>query len=268
MRIRNASFAALFVLAAAACGGDEPQPAPPPQPAMNGPKPVLAAAPYVAPADADDAAIDKAAQAYVDLVLDISPESATGLGLHARDGLLDDRSLDGYEKNTQKEEAMLKDLQTRFANPTASMRAKTDLEILEHTLEVDVRLRRDVKPLVTQPDSYCGPMNAIFWMTAREYAPAPERAENVLARMEKIPKMLKGAEANISNPPKVWTEIGIESAEGAKTFFDDQRSFLKTALPEAGDRIEKAIKRAREAYLAYAAFLKKDVLPKSNGDYA
>ena len=268
MRIRNASFFVLLVTSALACGGSEPPPAPPPQPVMNGPKPVIEDRPSTPQPNADDAAIDKAAQAYVDLLLDISPESATGLGLHAKDGLLDDRSLDGFEANTKKEEAMLADLKMRFANPNASMRAKTDLEILEHTLEVDVRLRRDVKPLVTQPDTYCGPMNAIFWMTAREYAPAPQRAENVLQRMEKIPAMLDAAKKNIANPPKVWTEIGIESAEGAKTFFDDQRSFLKAALPTQADRIETDIRNAREAYLAYAKFLKKDVLPKSKGDYA
>lgn len=266
MRIRNGSFLALIVASLAACGGNEPPPGPPPQPVMNGPKPVLRDEP-AAPVS-DDAAIDKAAQAYVDMLVDISPEGATGLGLHSKDGLLDDRTLDGYEAATKREEAMLQDLETRFAKPNASLRAKIDLEILEHTLAVDVRTRRALKPLERMPDAYCGPMNAIFWMTAREYAPAQERAENVLARMEKIPKMLELAKTNLANPPKVWTEIGIESAEGAKTFFDDQRPILKSALPGASDRIETAIKRAREAYLAYAAWLKKDLLPKSKGDYA
>src|SRR5690348_6746774 len=106
MRIRNASFFVLLVTSALACGGSEPPPAPPPPPVMNGPKPIIHDTEPTPAFNADDAAIDKAAQAYVDLVLDISPESATGLGLHAKDGLLDDRSLDGFEASTKKEEAM------------------------------------------------------------------------------------------------------------------------------------------------------------------
>jgi uncharacterized protein (DUF885 family) len=111
-------------------------------------------------------------------------------------------------------------------------------------------------------------MNAIYWQTAREFAPAADRANAVLSRMEKIPAVIEAAKKNLNNPPKVWTEIGIESAEGAKTFFDDQRAFLVGALPNDKARIEKDIKSAREAYLGYAKFLKTDVLPRSSGNYA
>ena len=200
MRIRTASFSVLVLLSAVACGG-EPPPAPPPAPVMNGPKPVVQDTPSTPPLDADDAAIDKAAQAYVDLVLDISPESATGLGLHARDGLLDDRSLEGFEANTKKEEAMLKDLQTRFANPNASMRAKTDLEILEHTLEVDVRIRRDVKPLVTQPDYVLRSHERdLLDDGTRLRAGGGARRERARRAWKKMPKMLEGAKPNIAEP--------------------------------------------------------------------
>lgn len=265
MRFRTLTILAFLPLAVA-CGGGSPPPQPP------GPDTELPRATTVTDAGAqaanDDARIDEAAQAYVDLLTDISPESATGLGIHTKDALLDDRTLEGFEKATQREEAMLHDLEKRFAQPNASLRAKTDLELLEHTLAVDVRVRRETKPLQRQPDVYSGPMNAIFWMTARDYAPAHERAQNVLARMEAVPKLLEVAKTNLTNPPKVWTEIGIESAEGAKTFFDDQRPFLKASLPEATERIEKAIKRAREAYLGYAEFLEKTILPRSTGSYA
>ncbi|MEO8799116.1 MAG: DUF885 domain-containing protein, partial [Polyangiaceae bacterium] len=268
MRLRSLTLLALMTLPAA-CGGGSP---PPPSPPLAGQAPpvisVTDAGTQAATSANDDVRIDQAAQAYVDLLTDISPESATGLGIHTKDALLDDRTLEGFEKATEREEAMLHDLEKRFAQPNASLRAKTDLELLEHTLAVDVRVRRETKPLQRQPDVYSGPMNAIFWMTARDYAPAQERAQNVLARMEAVPKVLEVAKANLTNPPKVWTEIGIESAEGAKTFFDDQRPFLKAALPDATVRIEKAIKRAREAYLGYAEFLKKTVLPRSTGSYA
>jgi uncharacterized protein (DUF885 family) len=271
MRVRALSILSFLAASASfACGGTPP---PPPQ---ENPNAFLHPLPPVdAGADAQasgsqvtDADVDKAAQAYLDLLLQISPESSTGLGIHTRDSDLDDRTVEGYEAATNKEDAMLQDLATRFANPTLSLRGRIDLDILMHTLAVDVRVRREVRPLQSQPDIYCSPMNAIYWQTAREFAPAADRANAVLSRMEKIPAVIEAAKKNLNNPPKVWTEIGIESAEGAKTFFDDQRAFLVGALPNDKARIEKDIKSAREAYLGYAKFLKTDVLPRSSGNYA
>src|SRR5215472_16557059 len=68
----------------------------------------------------DDAAIVRAEQDYVDLLVQIMPEEATLVGLHARDGDLDDRSHAGFEKRISLEEQMLRDLKARFAHPHAS----------------------------------------------------------------------------------------------------------------------------------------------------
>jgi uncharacterized protein (DUF885 family) len=271
MRVRALSILSFFVAASAslACGGGDPQPTAPPSPnAFLHPEIVDAGADAALTTPATDADVDKAAQAYLDLLVQISPQSATGLGIHTRDGDLDDMTAEGYEAATAKEDQMLQDLTARFAKPNLSLRGQIDLDILTHTLAVDIRVRREVRPLQSQPDVYCSPMNAIYLMTAREYAPAADRANNVLARMEKVPAVIEAAKKNLNNPPKVWTEIGIESAEGAKTFFDDQRTFLNGALPNDKARIEKDIKLAREAYLGYAKFLKSDVLPRSSGSYA
>ncbi len=218
--------------------------------------------------DADDADIAKAGQAYVDLVVKISPETATQLGLHQRDDDLDDRTLAGFDRDLAIEEKMLADLAARFTTPHASRAALTDLEIVEHALAVDIHMKRGQDPLRRKPDTYMGPMNALFLMTAREYAPAAERAKHALTRIEKIPAQLEEAKRNLTKPPKVWTEIGIEAAGGAKQFFDDERKPLEDALPEEKARIEKALVSAQKSYADYKQFLEKIVLPKGGDDYA
>ena len=224
------------------------------------------------PADRDDAAIARAGQAYVDLVVKISPETATQLGIHDRDADLDDRTLAGFERDTVLEETMLADLKARFAEPRATRAALTDLAIIEHALAVDAKMRRAQDPLRRKPDTYAGPMNAIFLMTAREYAPAAERAKNAIARIEKIPAQLDEAKKNIlastKPPPKVWTQVGIEAAGGAKQFFDDEKKPLEDALPQDKARVEKALKDAQKAYADYKQFLEKQILPKGGDDYA
>jgi uncharacterized protein (DUF885 family) len=220
------------------------------------------------PIDADDAAIAKAAEDYLALLVDVYPEAATSLGLHARDAELDDRTPPGLARTLAREDAMLASLRARFAKPRASRAALADLALLESALAVDVRAKRERRPLQRQPDFYVGPLNALFLMTARDYAPAAERARAALLRMEKIAPQLAAAEATLESPPRVWTQVGIEQAHGASAFFDEQRAFLESALPAEKARIDRVLTGAKSAYERYARFLERDVLPRSTGHYA
>lgn len=269
---KTSPFSALAIVTvalAASCG--PPNPGNPTSPPPIAPKPIAPSPkpkPVVEEKNKDDAAIEKAGHDFVDLMVAISPESATELGLHQRDSELDDRTLAGFERDIGREEAMLSDLKSRFANPDASRAARTDLQIMEHWLAVDVKMKRAQDPLRRKPDTYMGPMNAIFLMTARDYAPAAERAKNAVARIEKIPAQLEEAKKNLTKPPKIWTEIGIESAAGAKQFFDDERAPLEAALPDQKPHIETALKNAQKAYADYKDFLTKKMLPIGGDDYA
>ncbi len=216
----------------------------------------------------DDAAIAQAGEAYLQLVLAIAPEHATELGLHARDGELDDRSAAGFEQGLGREEAMLRDLETRFAQPRASLGARTDLTILMHELAVDVRTKRAVRPLETQPDLYASPMSAVHFMMSHDYAPAADRARAALARIETIPRVLDQARVNLKNPPRVWTQVGLEKAQSAKAFFEAERGPLEAALPSETARIEADLASAESAFRAYADLLEKEVLPRSTGSFA
>lgn len=220
------------------------------------------------PKDPDDAAVQKAAQEYLDLLVDISPESATALGLHKNDAELDDRTASGFDKAVDREEAMLKSLKERFKAPKLSPAGRTDLTMLIGALEVDIRTKRVQRPLQRQPDIYASPLNAIFFMTARDYAPAAERAKNVVARLEKIPKVIEAAKANLLNPPRVWTEVGIDRASSAKSFLEAQRPFLIASLPGETARVEAALKVSEAAYEDYKKVLQKEVLPRSNGRFS
>jgi uncharacterized protein (DUF885 family) len=220
------------------------------------------------PSDPDDAAVQRAGQEYLDLLVEISPESATALGLHKNDAELDDRTVAGFDKAVDREEAMLRSLKERFKTPKLSPAGRTDLTMLIGALEVDIRTKRVQRPLQRQPDIYASPLNAIFFMTARDYAPAADRARNVVARLEKIPKIVEAAKTNLLNPPRVWTEVGIDRASSAKSFLEAQRPFLIASLPGETARVEAALKVSEAAYEDYKKVLQKEVLPRSNGRFS
>ncbi|MBX3219480.1 MAG: DUF885 domain-containing protein [Labilithrix sp.] len=258
---------ALAALVALACGpGGGPALRAAPVAAAGAPS----AAATTAPRDEhpDDAAIAKAGQEYLDLVVAIHPEAATALGLHDNDAELDDRSIAGHDAGTDRQEALLRSLEERFESPKASLAAKTDLALLLGALRCDIRNKRVQRPLQRKPDVYLEPLNAIFQMTARDYAPAAERARDVVARLEKIPTVVAQAKANVLNPPRVWTEIAIDRASSAKSFLAQQRAFLLAALPDDRAKVEAALAGATGAYEDYKRFLQKTVLPRSNGGFA
>jgi len=216
----------------------------------------------------DDAAIAQAARRYVDLIVETSPETATALGLCTREADLDDRTAAGVEEALSRKQGMLAELRDRFARPKASRAALVDLALIEHALDVDTHVQRAIRPHERRPDFYTAPMQALYLMTARDYAPARERAGNLLARVEKIPGVVAAARANLGKPPRVWTQIGIEQAESAQTFFQEQRAFLLQALPQEQARIDAAVAAAQRAYADYRKFLEEVVLPRSTGEFA
>lgn len=257
-------LAALLLLTTFACHTPRPEtPPPPPASARTSTPPAPPPDPYP-----DDAEIARAGDAFLDLLVSVHPESATALGLHQKDTELDDRTIEGHDRATDREEELLRSLEARFASPKASPTARTDLAMLLGALRCDVRRRRVQRPLQRQPDVYLEPLGAIFQMTVRDYAPAAERAENVMARLEKIPKTVEAAKKNLLNPPRVWTEIAIDNAASSKAFLAEQRPFLVSALPAQTAKIDATLKLATAAYEDYRVYLQKSVLPRSNGRFS
>lgn len=216
----------------------------------------------------DDRLVTQAGQEFLDVFVDVHPEDATALGLHQRDGELEDRTIEGHDKATDREEALLAAIERRLAAARLSSAAKTDAALLVGWLKCDIRRRRVQRPLQRKPDVYLEPLGAIFQMTARDYAPAAERARNVLARLDKIPALVEVAKRQLLNPPKVWTEIAIEQASSSRAFLDQQRPFLLAALPSEHDKVEASLRRAIVAYEEYRRWLAKELLPRSNARFS
>ena len=219
-------------------------------------------------ANADDAAVDAAERAYLDLYLSIAPELATALGIHTRDTELDDYTLAGFESAIAQQEKMLASLKAQFASPRLSIAKKVDLELMMHSLEVAVRVGREMQLPVRSPQAYLAPLGTLFLMIARPYAPAEDRAHAVIARLQKIPGVIAAAKANLKNPPRVWTETAIELTHEAFSFLAQVRAFLEPTLPHESASISQALQTAHAAFADYEQFLKKDSLPRSKGDFA
>lgn len=269
-RSRTASFALALALAASVgCEPARPAPAPEVPPA---PPPIASASDAAAPRT--EALRDDEVRAFVDeylaLLERISPEAATPLGLHGHDGEVDSRDPEKVAKDVAEERALLAKIDASLPiDAKLSPSARTDLALLRGVLRTDL-VRAAKEPLATSPQMYTSTMQAIFSMTAREYAPAPVRAKAVLSRLDKIPGELSRAEKNLdlARVPKIWAVVAKERADSAKGFFEAQLPFLEKALPTDTDKIRALVKLVIASHAKFSEFMQKKVIPNAKGSYA
>ena len=236
----------------------------------------LLAAPWVSAAHATAPAVppDPAFAALADEFFDnyyfpSNPTLATQTGIHKYDDKLEDYS----RAQIDKEIAELKKYEARFAAldpaPLGEM-TRGDRDLVLNNIHSTLLTLETIRPWEKNPDTYSsGITNSAFVIMERKFAPSAERLRLLVAREKQMPAVFDAARANLKNPPKIFTEIALEQLPGLIDFFkqdvpsafaDVDDAALKKQFAESNAAVIKALGD-------YAAWLKKDVLPKSNGDF-
>jgi uncharacterized protein (DUF885 family) len=204
------------------------------------------------------------ATAYFEASYRASPTAATDLGIHEYDHLLDDLSQTAIH-------ARIAELKT-FRRQFRALDAKTlqngdgtDYELILSDIENELWLLEDTRDWETDPSYYVADsFFSIFLVASREYAPLPERVENLTARLAQVPDLLAAARANLKNPPHILTEIAIEETEGAI-------EFCEMLLPQIAAQMQpprgltRAVKQAHRALRAFLDYLQDDLMLTSTG---
>ncbi|MBM3775788.1 MAG: DUF885 domain-containing protein, partial [Acidobacteria bacterium] len=107
--------------------------------------------------------------------------------------------------------------------------------------------------------------NALFTPYVLEYAPEPERARHVIARLEKVPAFLETAKANLVSSPGIWTSVAAEENEGNLGLIEKT---LREWIPaEQRDRYHRAAEPALAALRGFQAYLKNDLARRDSYDW-
>jgi len=206
--------------------------------------------------------------AFFKKYFELHPTDAIYYGIGGYDHLLNDYSDETYnaeksfvdESLTALNQISPKDLSLDEAIDYALLKGKLTIQNYEQKKE-DYRLK--------WPDTY-SPIEAIYILTVRN---TNDFAGNLLSRLNRSPALLQQGIANLSrgaaNPPKLWTEMALEGAKGGITFLENLPAHPK--LQSAGidaAALNAAIQIAKRALADFAAFLERDLLPRSSGVYA
>jgi uncharacterized protein (DUF885 family) len=208
-------------------------------------------------------------QYFTDVYFHFSPTAGTAAGLHEYDTQLEDYSA----ANVQKEITALHSYEKKIEaiDPSAlDASVAGDREILLNSIRSSLLTLEVIRPWEKNPDNYSSGISAsAFVIMERPYASIDTRLRAVVEREKQMPQVLLEARTNLKNPPKIYTEIALEQIDGIVSFFqtDVPSAFAGATDADAKAAFAKSNAEVIDALKAYGAWMKSDLLPRSNGDY-
>ncbi len=215
-------------------------------------------------------AFTKIGEEFFNFLLRESPTTATYLGIHNRDTQLTSWAKEDVQRRRKEIKRFINQL-SRINPNNLYIEDRVDYELLLGNLRTWELMGKKLPSEKCQPSSYLD--FGLYVLTEREFASPETRAVSILGRLKKIPKVLKQAEENLENPPRIFTESAILATQGQIAFMEKSlRKFLKRVRGEENkelrEEIKTAIDKAVSACKDYANFLEKDLLKRSKGNYA
>ena len=214
---------------------------------------------------AGDIKFEALANRFIERFLATHPESATALGDHRFDARTSDFSMRGVAADQALYQTTLKQLAAISAS-SLSISDAVDKSILENELRSRLFDIEVLKEAEKNPLNY-NPSNGIYGLLARDFAPLKSRLVSVQARLEAVPKVVAAAQANLKNPPRVFTETAIMQNKGAISLVRGELDEYIKQEPTLREKLGPAQASAIAALEAYGRWLETDLLPRSTGDF-
>lgn len=206
---------------------------------------------------------------FAEAYFSFAPSAGTSAGFHQYDAKLEDYSKAALEREKSVLHRMLAEVEG-FPVSRLSESQAADRELILGAIRSSLLDLEVIRPLETNPDRYSSTAsNAAFVIMSRKFAPAEERMKVLMEREKQMPKLFIDARGNLKNPPRIFTEVALEQLPGIVSFFENDVPSAFTEVKDA--KLLAQFKTVNgsviQALKAYEAYLKKEVLPKSKGDF-
>src|SRR5262249_4831070 len=118
------------------------------------------------------------------------PSTATDLGIHLYDAVMDDASQQAIADETA-ELTSFREKLAAIDPATLTLDRQLDREQLVHAMEAGILANTTIKSWTKDPDFYSGGVtNAAYVIMKRKYAPASDRLRSLIAREKRMPAFL------------------------------------------------------------------------------
>ena len=228
------------------------------------------APPAPPPPPTADQQFEALAQRYLREFPELSPADATALGDHRFDDRVDDVSAAGWQARLTFTELYLASLEP-IDRSKLSRANQVDALLLLHELQFDRWKLQTLQAWKWNPLLYTRTAgDALYNLLAREFAPAPERLQNLGKRLNEIPRFLAQVREVLdpARVPKVHAETASKQNAGLKAMLDGEITAQIAALPPAEqETLRASLAKARSAVSQHQIWIDKRLLPESKGDF-
>ncbi len=197
------------------------------------------------------------------------PTSGTLAGFHQFDA-----QLEPYDRNTIMQETQdLHRSEQRVSDfSSAGLDAWTaaDRQLLLNNIRGELLTREKIRPWERNPDYYSsGITEAAFALMERNFAPPQDRLRSLIARERLMPAALLAARQNLRDCPRIYTEIAVQQLPGDISFFqkDVPSAFADVKDAELRKSFHESNSAVMQALIDYESWMKKELLPRSHGDF-
>jgi uncharacterized protein (DUF885 family) len=237
----------------------------------------LMAVPATKPANAQRLSADGAPQTFhfvsdqyfSEVYFHFSPTAGTQAGLHQYDTQLEDYSAASIQKQIAALHVYEKKL-TAIDPSALDASVAGDYQILLNSIRSQLLSLEVIRNWEKNPDNYSsGITNSIFVLMERPFAPVNTRLRSATEREKPIPQVFSEARKNLKNPPRIFTEIALEQVDGLISFFqkDVPSAFADATDTQAKTDFVGTNAAVIQALKDYGAWMRSDLLARSNGDY-
>lgn len=206
---------------------------------------------------------------YFDAYFHANPTAGTSAGFHQYDEQFENSAPAAREAYIAELHAIEKKLME--IDPAAlDAEPAADYAILLGAVRSQLLQLEVIRAWEKNPDTYSsGATNAIFVLMERPYAPVNARLRAAVAREKQIAASFDDARRNLRNPPHIYTEIALEQIDDDVSFFqnDVPTAFAGATDKQAVDEFQQTNAAVIAAMKSYGAWMKSDLLARSNGDF-
>ncbi|RKZ08747.1 DUF885 domain-containing protein [bacterium] len=215
----------------------------------------------------EDREFEGIASSFIEDYFKAHPVSATWVGEHKYDGMIDALS----DSARASELASLKSYLVRLKaldKTKLSLDNRVDDEILTNEVNREIFDLAELKNWQRNPLFYTRLLgNSIYMLIAREFAPADKRLDSAISRLKEFPRVVDEAMKNLSNPPRIHTETAIKQNRGTIALCNGDLRRFASQVPGKEKEFEEALKVGIDALNRFQTYLEKELYFQSNGDF-
>ena len=199
--------------------------------------------------------------------LALAPSTATSFGYHVHHGASLDDMLDDFSPaGIAASRNLVHDIEARIARlDTSALDAeqRADIDIMHDALGA-ARLELDeIQGYRHNPTSYVELLgNALYTPYVLQYAPALQRYRHIINRINKVPELIRQAEANLQDSPEIWNRVARDENTGNIGLIDI--TLRADCPPEERMRYDQAAAAAVAALHGFNHWLENNLAEKQS----